>query len=460
MRSQGRDTPLNLPRSPTQLLMPGFDRPNLLVVWAFVLAACTFPGIVAGQVPHGEPLERIPAPEPHTDGPWAEDDGFTPLDEFSFGPALTWWSLRPNEGVEHGSAPWLGLPELNSTCPSRGVEWQALARAFFIDDQRIEWSGQELTFGVEGVVRAAHTHSMGDTDVILNGEVFLNQPFDRNIYVNSAARRSYRANFEIEPFAIQQLYVAMRQGDLYGAIGRFPTPFGRAMFPIYTNDFHDAPFIRTESILWRETGALVEYSPGNLIFTTAIVNGGPERDTNSSKGIVARAGLDFDGFACGVSMKRQDGIGSETQKTYKNHYGIDWMFRRNRWTLSGELIYDEYGFRAPFNPLDITWGRSNYHRDLSVPTGDPLHGIGHYIDLTYRGEAWTLMLNYGEFYPHSIGNFRHDVINRRAIVKPVRHVTEHLDIYTMLLLESPHAIWYDKIERSPWEVLVGLQYAL
>lgn len=439
--------------------MPGFDRHTLLVVWLVAIAGL-FPGFAAGQLEYVEPIERVPAPEPAVEGPWVDDSGFTPLDEYYFAPAWTWWSLRPNEGVEHGNAPWIGLPEPNASCSSRGIEWQALARAYFIDDQRIEWSGQELTFGVEGVVRGAHTHSVGDTDLILNGELFLNQPFDRNIYVNSAARRSYRANFDIEPFAIQQLYVAMRQGNLYGAIGRFPTPFGRALFPIYTNDFHDAPFIRTESILWRETGALVEYSPGNLIFTTALVNGGPERDTNSSKALVARAGLDFDGLACGVSMKRQDGIGSETQKTYKNHYGFDWMLRRDRWTLSGEFIYDEYGFRAPFNPHNITWGRSNYHRDRSLPSGDPLHGIGHYIDLTYRGDAWTLMLNFGEFYPHSIGDFRHDVINRRGIIKPVRHVTEHLDIYTMLLIESPNAPWYDLETRSSWEALVGFQYAL
>ena len=41
------------------------------------------------------------------------------------------------------------------------------------------------------------------------------------------------------------------------------------------------------------------------------------------------------------------------------------MYRFGRFTLSGEAIYDQYGFTTPgFNPDDIFWGRSIYYRDL------------------------------------------------------------------------------------------------
>jgi len=73
---------------------------------------------------------------------------------------------------------------------------------------------------------------------------------------------------------------------------------------------------------------------------------------NSSKALVARAGIDQPWYALGTSVKWQDGNGSETQKAFNNHVGLDAMIRRGQWTLSGEAIYDQYGLRRPGTPLN------------------------------------------------------------------------------------------------------------
>ena len=75
------------------------------------------------------------------------------------------------------------------------------------------------------------------------------------------------------------------------------TPFGRFYYPLYRNNFDDSPFIRSEAILFRETGLLGQWDPEGWVFTAALTNGGFEQDTNSSKALVARAGIDLPYFA-------------------------------------------------------------------------------------------------------------------------------------------------------------------
>jgi hypothetical protein len=176
--------------------------------------------------------------------------------------------------------------------------------------------------------------------VQVEGELFLNQPFDRNIFQDTPERVSFAHNFDIEPLQISQLRLSAQHGALTTTVGRFVTPFGRFYYPLYRNNFDDSPFLRSEAILYRETGLLVEYQPGIWDLAAAVVNGGFEQDTNSSKAFIGRAGIDCDWLACGVSIKEQDGIGSENQKVYKNHFGCDAMVRRGAWTLSAEAIYD------------------------------------------------------------------------------------------------------------------------
>lgn len=318
-----------------------------------------------------------------------------------------------------------------------GVRIDALGRADYFNDQRIEWSGQEATFGVEGIVGGGISRSEGSFSGGLAAELYLNQPYDRNILVDSPERRSYRGNFEYNTVDISQLYIHARSNDLFFTFGKVVTPFGRTYFPIYSNARFDAPFIRSESILWRETGALFQYDPGIWNFTAAVTNGGPDRDANSSKAFVGRVGVDSSGFALGASAKVQDGIGSEGQKTFNSHVGIDAMYRVGQWYLSSEVIYDEYGLRRPyFDPDDITWGRSIYYRDQNFRNGEAITGVGYYIDLTHAGEKWVLGANVGQFHPKQLGDPLHDPTITRGIFKAVRRLTSLCDLYSQYIAET------------------------
>jgi len=336
-----------------------------------------------------------------------------------------------------------------------------LARGYYLNDQRIEWSGVEATFGAEAVVSPVIRPQLGSWETTLEGEFYLNQPFDRNVLATTPELASYGGNFHVDTFEISQLLLSARRGNFYLAVGKMPTPFGRACFPLLTNARLDAPFIRTESILWRETGVLVRYQPGWLVGEVAVVNGGEDRDANSSKAIISRVGVGADGFSAGVSVKCHDGIGSEEQKQFKDHVGLDFMLRRGRLTLSGEVIYDEYGFRRPgFDPLDITWGRSIYYRDLNYREEVPITGIGYYVNLGYEGERWSAWLGYGEFYPQQLGHPQHDVVNRRGILKTLCRLCPHLQIYGAVMIENEgYVAQWNRLRRGT-VVLAGLQYDL
>jgi len=332
-------------------------------------------------------------------------------------------------------------------------------RGYYLNDQRVYWSGQEATFGVEGVFAPRFAHRTGEWLVGLDCEFYLNQPFNRNRLADTAERRSYLANFDIEPFEISKLNIEMSRGDLTLKIGKMETPFGRTWFPLYTNARTDAPFIRTEAIRWRETGVLGRYKFGCLVTDVALTNGCEDLDTNSSKALVARVGLESEWGALGGSVKKQDGIGSEGQKQYNNHMGVDAMLRFGRFILSAEAIADQYGFTRPgFDPLDVTWGRSLYYRDLNNPAGGSIGGVGYYINLGYVGERTMVNLNYGEYYPEDVGVPQHDEVNRRGIVKVAYAFSAHLQSYSVLMIESDGYPAQDGRPKHGVYVLTGFQY--
>lgn len=336
------------------------------------------------------------------------------------------------------------------------------ARAYYLNDQRIEFTGQEATFGVEGVVDGDIHHQVGNWECAVEGELFLNQPYDRNILTDGPERQAFARNFDIDMFQISQLFMSARKDDVYLAAGRFVTPFGRFYFPNYFNSFVDSPFIRSEAILFRETGVLAQWDPGPFVFTTALTNGGPERDTNSSKALIARVGVEQDWFAFGASVKVQDGIGSEHQKTYNQHVGVDGMLKFGRWTLSGEAIYDEYGLRKPGLGLnDVFWGRSVYYRELNNGFLEPLTGIGYYADLGYRGDRWEWHLNYGDYMPQqTMGIAAHDETIHRGLVKGSYHFTPHFELYGMALMENEVPLDFAGRIRYGLGYAMGLQFTL
>lgn len=353
---------------------------------------------------------------------------------------------------------WSGF---GSPPPDFFYHYGGKGRGYYINDQRIEFTGQEATFAVEGVVDGGIHQRLGAWETFFETEIFLNQPFDRNILKDSPERASFASNFQIDPLQISQLYVGARRGDFFGAIGRFVTPFGRFYYPLYRNNFDDSPFIRSEAILYRETGVLGQWDPAGWVFTAALTNGGFGQDANSSKALIARAGIDQPAFACGASVKIQDGIGSEGQKTYNEHVGIDAMVRSGGWTLSGEAIFDRYGLRRPgLAPNDIFWGRSLYYRDLNQDTYDPITGVGYYLNLGYEGPRWSLTLNYGEFYPEQIGVPQHDATTRRGLAKASRFWTPNFESYAVLLLENDLPNSFGLRTRRGQYVLFGLQFTL
>ena len=204
----------------------------------------------------------------------------------------------------------------------------------------------------------------------------------------------------------------------------------------------------------------MQYDPGIFVLTAGIMNGGDERDSNSSKALITRVGIETPMFVIGASVKYQDGIGSESQKTFNNHVGVDVMFRYRCFRISAEAIYDEYGFRRPgFDPNDITWRRSIYFRDQNFANKKPITGIGFYINLDIQLRRWMWTLNYGEFHPRSIGDPQHDVVNRRGIIKLMRQNDVGFSTYGMFLYENSMPVpAQDGRTRIPWAVLVGLQF--
>jgi hypothetical protein len=291
------------------------------------------------------------------------------------------------------------------------------------------------------------------------GEFYLNVPFDRNMLADTAERRSYLANFEVQPFEISQLLLSLRRDDLEVVVGKMLTPFGRYYFPLYTNSRIDAPFIRTEAIRWRETGVLLRYDPEWLDCAVALTNGCEDGDTNSSKALVARLGFKTENWAGGVSAKYQDGIGSEMQKEFNNHFGADLMYRWGIFVLSGEVIYDQYGFLKPgVDPDWITWRRSIYYRDVFKAVDVPVTGLGYYVNLGFSVDRWSGSINYGEFYPEAIGDPRHDVVNRRGIVKLDHELARSLHAYAVLMLENGGYLAQDNRPRRGSVILTGFQY--
>jgi hypothetical protein len=333
----------------------------------------------------------------------------------------------------------------------------AVVRSYYLDDQRIEWSGMEATFAVEGALTGRYERRFDDIGFAVGSDFFITQPYDGNMY-DDPERRSYFANFEYRPFDISQLYLEVQKGRFVCRAGKIITPFGRFYYPVDTNLQFDAPFIRTECIRRRETGVLFRYLGECITTDVAMVNGCDDRDTNSSKGVVGRVGYSFEPFTVGISGKLQDGIGSEEQKAYNNHVGMDAACRLGKWTVSGEAIYDEHGGYHEFDPNQIFWEHSIYYREVNKGVHSRITGVGWYVDCLYRGDKWLLEFNFGQYYPERIGIPQHDAVNHRGIVRVGYDIVKHLQIYNVLMIENGLPDAQAGRDRKPWVEMIGLQY--
>jgi len=145
----------------------------------------------------------------------------------------------------------------------------------------------ESTFAVEGVLDAGAMQQVDGWELTLESQSFLiSRSTITCLPIRRSGGRSPTTSISIRCKS-HKLYVAARRGDFYAAMGRFVTPFGRFYFPNYRNNFDDSPFIRSEAILFRETGLLLQWDPAFGFFNAAVTNGGFQQDANSSKALVA-----------------------------------------------------------------------------------------------------------------------------------------------------------------------------
>ncbi|NOY40219.1 MAG: hypothetical protein GXP26_00075 [Planctomycetes bacterium] len=368
--------------------------------------------------------------------------------------------------VEENTAPYFPFGQVRTIVQNypSGRQKSALsigfvARSLYLNDQRIQWSGFEATFAGEGALLANYRTTSGSWKTSIESELFLNQPFEKNILLDNQERRSYAENYNLDILELSRLNIALRNGDWKLSAGKMWTPFGRHYSQLWTNRLLDAPFIRTEAIRWRETGILLRYDPAPWIAEVGVFNGSPNRDANSSKALVARIGAEATNWAVGGSLKAQDGLGSENQKIFNRHVGIDAMVRQGRWQLSTEVIYDEYGLRREnFDPLDIFWEKSIYFRELNDGPYNPITGLGYYVALDFTGDVWLVSLNYGQFFPETIGDVRHDRTQTRGILKIARSFGQNVQVYTVVMKENDGYVAQQGQTRRGTVLVTGLQY--
>jgi len=346
--------------------------------------------------------------------------------------------------------------------PDSAFTLDGLFRGYYRNDQRIRWSGVEETFGAEGVLRPAFVSRTGDWIVSTQAELFLNSRYGTSI-LSDENRDVYRTNFDVSTFQLFQMFVQANYEDWTFRFGRSRTPFGRYQSPMYMNNMHDAPFLRTEVIGFSETGMFVHYAPGPWRVDLALVNGEPDLDTNSSKAMVTRWGVEQETWTAGFSVKFQDGISSEFQKRFNNVYGLDASVALGRFLIYGEGVMDSYGFLrdAENNPqydpnkLGI---RSLYSRESFKGDDSPIRGMGVYLGVCYRADDWLIDLSYGRYSPENIGIESHDLPISRMTFKTAYVAAKNLTIFVEGLMENRRFTEGLLSSSNPWAVSFGTQY--
>jgi len=317
------------------------------------------------------------------------------------------------------------------------------ARGYVLNDQRIYWSGMEFSFGAEALISANLIKKMKWGEVSVETEIFLNQPFGKNVLTDEG-RKQFYPNFNIDTFELSKLNIRLKTGKFTIKMGKALSPFGRSSFPVYSNNLkYGSPFIRSEAILWRETGVFINFKTGVFSFDIAAVNGEENRDTNSGKAGIFRLGFEGENWRIGASVKEHDGYGSEWQKLYKNHKGFDLMFKFSNIEFSAEAIWDRYGFHREFSSKDIFWPNSIYYRELFKGYKDPIKGFGWYSNIKFEIKKILINLNYGVYIPETIGNIYHDNTIKRFIIKVSFNPIKELSVFLTGVLENtkPEESW-------------------
>lgn len=333
-------------------------------------------------------------------------------------------------------------------------------RAYTLNDQRLYWSGVEFSFGAEAAVGLQLRKKYQWGLLSVETELFVNQPFGKNI-LKDEFRDDYLANFVVDAVLMSKMNLRFDIGQFRVVIGKAMTPFGRVYFQSLTNDLNfAAPFIRAEAILWRETGIFLHWENRFMELDIAATNGGENRDTNSGKAGIFRIGFHGGNWRFGASHKIHDGTGSEWQKQYNDHTGLDFMVRFGGLRLFAEWVWDRYGFHRPFSSDEIFWPRSLYYRDIFFAYKTPLKGKGWYGGINYQSKKWLIDLNYGQYHPQQIGNTLHDRANRRLVVRVAWRFVPEARFYFTGLVENERAKEPWSEGAKPFAVLAGCEFSL
>jgi hypothetical protein len=333
-------------------------------------------------------------------------------------------------------------------------------RAFYSNDQRIAWSGVETTFGGEGDLRALFTMPDGDWTFRARSEFFLNEPTGNTI-LSDPVRNLYRDDYIVPAFQVFQLALEAEYGDWLIRVGKIRSPLGSNVVPIFTNSLSDAPFLQTEIIGFTETGVFVRWHPGPWSIDLGVSNGEENLDTNSSKALIARLGIDQPRWSAAVWGKFQDGIGSEEMKQFNSFVGFDASVRTGNWTFYGEAAVDQHGlYRDPnagnlqeFNSLSL------YGLDAYRGFDEPIYGAGFDAGAVYRYSRLMMNWNYGIYFPQHIGIPTQDAPVHRGLVKCSWDLTRRLQFYAALIFENsrpqPYLLMYNYAPRA---MIFGFQF--
>jgi hypothetical protein len=141
----------------------------------------------------------LPGPDLESSSYGATNSGHVPPPPVE-APPLPWADSGPFMNGPVGEPLYSDEPLLPATasCCDLFYDLGGAARGYYLNDQRIEFTGQEATFAVEGVLDGVVRQQVGAMDCGVVGELFFNQPYDRNVLVDTPQRQSFASNFDID----------------------------------------------------------------------------------------------------------------------------------------------------------------------------------------------------------------------------------------------------------------------
>ena len=84
--------------------------------------------------------------------------------------------------------------------------------------------------------------------------------------------------------------------------------------------------------------------------------------------------------------------------------------------------------------------------------------MGYYVALDFTGDTWLASLSFGQFFPETIGDARHDRTQNRGIVKLARSFGEHVQAYSVVMIENEGYLAQEGLPRRGTVVVSGMQY--